>query len=317
MKILFLTLLFFLSSCAPSQRTETFTITTYNAYAFFDAYDDGTEFDGFSHSDGYDGERYEERVRSMAILIGRNLSSSDLIIFQEIESKAVLKDLLDNGLSGKGFCYYGLAESGDGQLSVGYISKIKPSRTTVHSIPGHRSVLGLSFYIDESLITVYGLHFKSRLNDGNEERIEECSYLRTLLEESGSLTIASGDFNIDPSYGDEAMGIFPAGYPEEYPLYVSGIPDDAGRGVYFAPSLDNDIVLSEKGTHSYQGEWFFYDMHLLSEECWDGLGWEYDTAWITALPEMKDELGRPLCYDPSTGRGYSDHFPFTVRLVKR
>ena len=127
MKILFLTLLFFLSSCAPSQRTETFTITTYNAYAFFDAYDDGTEFDGFSHSDGYDGERYEERVRSMAILIGRNLSSSDLIIFQEIESKAVLKDLLDNGLSGKGFCYYGLAESGDGQLSVGYISKIKPS----------------------------------------------------------------------------------------------------------------------------------------------------------------------------------------------
>ena len=170
MKILFLTLLFFLSSCAPSQRTETFTITTYNAYAFFDAYDDGTEFDGFSHSDGYDGERYEERVRSMAILIGRNLSSSDLIIFQEIESKAVLKDLLDNGLSGKGFCYYGLAESGDGQLSVGYISKIKPSRTTVHSIPGHRSVLGLSFYIDESLITVYGLHFRSRINGGDDDR---------------------------------------------------------------------------------------------------------------------------------------------------
>ena len=317
MKIFFLTLLFILSSCVPSEKMETFTITTYNANAFFDAYDDGTEVEGFSHSDGYDGERYYERVRRMAILIGRNLSSSDLIILQEIESIAVLEDLLENGLSGKGYCYYGLAPGEQGQLAVGYISKIRPSGTNVHSVPGHRAVLGLSFYIDGSPITVYGVHFRSRLSDENDERLEECRYLRTLFDESGSLTIASGDFNIDPSYGDEAIGLFPDGYPYGHPFYVSGNPDDAGNGVYFAPSLDEDIVLSEEGTHSYQGEWYFYDIHLLSEECWDGFGWEYDTAWITALPEMKDELGRPLGYDPSNGRGYSDHFPFTVRLVKR
>ena len=316
MKIFFLTLLLFLTSCLPRGGIRTFTVTTYNVSAFFDAYEGGTEFDGYSHSDGYDGERYDERVREMAILIGRNLASSDLIILQEVESRAVLSDLLEKGLSLKGFSYYGIAEE-DGNLAVGFISKIKPSDVSIHKMPGHRAILELSFYLDGDPITVYGLHFRSRLDGGAEERVEETRYLSTLLSGNESLAVASGDFNLDPEGEGEAIGLFPDGYPDSHALYVSGNPDKAGRNIYFAPSLDEELVFSEEGTHEYQGEWYFYDMHLLSEECWDGMGWEYESAWITAEPIMKDELGRPYDYDPSNGRGYSDHFPFTVRLVKK
>ena len=316
MRILLSLALLLLLSCSPSPERESFTITTYNAYAFFDRYDDGSEFDGFSHSDGYDGKAYDERIRKTAILIGRNLSSSDVIILEEIESDAVLSDLLDAGLSGKDFRYYGIAAEADGALAVGFISKIKPVSTTLHRIPGHRAILGLTFYTGGSLIDVYGLHFRSRINGGDDDRKEEYSYLRSLIEEGGTLSIASGDFNSEPSVEDEAIGLFPHGYPESHSVFASSDPDDARNGVYFAPSLDRELVFTEAGTYEYEGSWYFYDMHLLSEECWDGYGWEYDRAWITATPEMKDEFGRPYPYDPSTGRGYSDHFPFTVRLVK-
>ena len=46
---------FLLFSCSPYERGAVFEITTYNAYAFFDGVESGSEYEGFGHSDGYDG----------------------------------------------------------------------------------------------------------------------------------------------------------------------------------------------------------------------------------------------------------------------
>ncbi len=305
---------FLLFSCSPYERGAVFEITTYNAYAFFDGVESGSEYEGFGHSDGYDGEAYKERVRELAILLGRRFDSSDVIILQEIESAAVLSDLLDAGLSAKGFLYYGLAASED-SLSVAFISKMKPDHTAIHSFPGCRPILELVFSPCGESVHIFGVHFRSRLNGGEEERYGQSQHLASLMEGSQSIAVAAGDFNTDPRYGDGSFSVYPDMYSGANAFHVTGDPSRAGQRIYFSPLLDPDAVLEEKGTYFYDGVWYIYDSILLSAEAWDGRGWEFCDVSIRTGREMKDLTGLPFPYDPSLGYGYSDHFPVTVRLI--
>ena len=307
-----------LTSCAPSPDGGVFTVTAYNACAFFDSIDDGTEYEGFSRRDGYDGEKYSERVRSLALLLGRHFASSDVIILSEIESVIVLHDLLESGLDQKGFSFYGLAADGSSALYTGFISKSEPVSVTMHSFPECRPILSLTFNAGGESVKVFGVHFRSRIDGGEDERYEQAMHLRTLIEASpGVISLAAGDFNTDPRFPERSLSLFPDHYDPECAIHVTGDPSEAGYEILYSPFLDRDTVLSEKGTFCYQGEWMIYDNILLSEEAWDGRGWEYGGASIGSAAEMKDLLGRPRPYDPSDGSGYSDHFPVTVSLVMR
>ena len=308
-----------LASCSPSPDGEVFSVTAYNAYALFDSTDDGDEYEGFRSRDGYGREAYQERIRRLAILLGRRCSSSDVLVLSEVESEIVLHDLLEHGLRGKGFSYYGLASDGTGTLFTGFISKKQPLSVTIHSIPGCRPILEASFMAGSECVTVFGVHFRSRLDDGGGEEIreEEARYLRMLMESCPSLAIAAGDFNADPRFPESAMALYPDGYDSSCAFHVTGDPSRTAQGIYFSPFMDDGAVLAEEGTYCYGGSWYFYDNALLSGECWDGDGLEYCDAWITSSEEMKDLLGRPRPFDASDGLGYSDHFPVTVMLRSR
>lgn len=304
----------FLVSCALPTSGDSFIFTTYNAYAFFDGIDDGTEYDGFRRHDGYDGEAYSARIRDMAILLGRVASSSDVIMLQEIESIEVLADLLEAGLLSKGFRYYCLAPSEEG-LSVGFVSRIEPFAVSVHSCGEGRPILEAAFMKGGRQVRLFGVHFRSRIDGGEEERAEQARHLRTLMDERGGIvSIALGDFNTDPRYPEESMAIYPDDHSPENALHVVPDPSLARSGVYYSPVIDEDVVLGEKGTYWHQGGWYLYDNILMTEEAWDGQDWEFEDAWIPSSLEMKDRLGRPLAYDPSLGYGYSDHFPLTAEL---
>ncbi len=290
-----------------------FTITTYNAYAFFDAVDDGTEFDGFFHSDGYDGEAYFTRVKETAILLGKYYSDSDVIILEEIESSSVLADLLEAGLKEKGFLYYGLADDGLGILSVGFISKHEPLDARTHAVGDSRPFLELTFSIGEEVVHVFGVHFTSRLDGGENERYEEALYLKELMENTSGIAIAAGDFNTDPRLCEESIAVFPKGYGKTA-MFVTGDPSETSDGIYFFPLLDPDLEMVEKGTYCYENEWFIYDGIFLSSEAWDGEGIEYDSVSFSPPRVMKDRTGKPLKYDVSLGYGYSDHFPLSVTV---
>lgn len=307
---------FVLFSCAPSPRKDLFEITSYNAYAFFDDYEDGDEYDGFSHRDGYNGEAYFLRVKELAVLLGRSFASSDVILLQEIESTAVLEDLLEAGLKEKGFIYYGLAEGSEGTLFTGFISRSKPLRAALHGFPDCRPILELVFLAGDEIIHVFGVHFRSRIDDGREERTGQAEHLVSLMERcSGSLAVAAGDFNTDPVLSEDGpFALFPEHYDSENAFHITGDPSGCGPELYFSPMHDPDAVLKEKGTYFHDGIWYCYDAIYLSEESWDGEGWEFYDAVIMTNPAMKDHGGRPMPYDASTGFGYSDHFPVTVRL---
>lgn len=304
-----------LSSCHPYPGDNQIEITTYNAFAFFDDYEDGNEFDGFSRSDGYDGAAYRTRIKQTAILLGTIYSSSDIIILQEIESIAVLEDLLKAGLDKKGYRYYGLAEDDENTLFVGFISRISPLRVSIHDSIGCRPIIEIVLNIGGEIIHIFGVHFKSRLNGGDEERDEQSRHLARLFEmNSDSLCIAAGDFNTDPTVHDSPFSLFPECYCPDNAFHITGDPSQSAPFVYFSPLHDPDAVLGEEGSYFHDGYWYCYDALYLSSCCWDGKGLEYDGIEIRTERTMKDRGGRPFPYDVSTGYGYSDHFPVTLRL---
>ena len=304
-----------LASCQAVPETGTFTVATYNVYAFFDGIDDGDEYDGFSHSDGYDGAAYEERVRSLAILIGLELSSSDVIILEEVESIEVLADLIDSGLGELGYRWYGLADDGESLLSVGFLSRLQPVSVSMHESEGLRPILGLSFRVHGETVRIYGVHFRSRLSGGEDERWEQAMHLRTLMESGeGGIVIAAGDFNADPRFPERSMAMFPEDAGGDHAILVTSDPSKAADGIYFSPLISPDVPLEEAGTFCHMGAWFIYDGFLLSREAWDGSGLEYGSSRIISDRRMEDRLGRPVPYDASTGHGYSDHFPAELAL---
>jgi endonuclease/exonuclease/phosphatase family metal-dependent hydrolase len=73
------------------------------------------------------------------------------------------------------------------------------------------------------------------------------------------------------------------------------------------------------GTHYYQG-WHLFDQIVVSPGLLDSVGWAVNPAsakTINTLTRPGDRLGRPWRFGgerDAAPRGYSDHFPVTVRL---
>jgi endonuclease/exonuclease/phosphatase family metal-dependent hydrolase len=95
---------------------------------------------------------------------------------------------------------------------------------------------------------------------------------------------------------------------------------DAVRGG-FEPVLFNLFANkdpNEYGTH-YHRHWFIFDQIIVSPGLLDEKGWSVDPQSATAvrtLHKTNDRLKRPWSFGtPKHGdRGYSDHFPVTVKL---
>ncbi len=312
----FLLCLFILSSCAPSSPSV-FSLATYNCYALFDSVADGDEFEGFRKSDGYTEAVYNQRIRDLAVLLGKYVNT-DVMILEEVESEIVLSDLIENGLKKKGYFYYGLASDGSSPIAVGFISKLKPVSVRMHSFEGERPLLELSFLIDGTLFTIFGVHLRSRLEEsGAEVRKGQLEHLRSLIEaRSDSFIIVAGDFNIDPRRSDEPLSLYPDVYNSDTVISVTADPGRVGKDILYSPILSEDVSYSMPGTYFYENAWHIYDMILSSIEGVDGFSFDLDELEIIAEYEMLDLLSRPLSFDCSTGRGFSDHLPVIATFRK-
>lgn len=309
MMLLFLFLVFFIVSCSPEIDDSLLTITSWNAYCFFDGVDNSTEYTEFLASGGYTREKYNARIVSTVRYMSSHMSDSDIIIMEEIESEDVLYDLLECGLKRLGFSYYGLAQRKDGELSVGFLSKIKPSSFSLHMTDSSRPVLEINILFKGEMVTLLCVHLKSRLND-ESLREEEMRLVLSLVEEKeGENVIVIGDFNSDclsgSEMGDERRG-------DGFIITLTGDGAKAYDGRLFSPYLDYGSSTTG-GSYYYDGTWYTYDNALLTWPLFDGKGLEYSDFSIVSPAEGKTTAGLPLKYDKSTGGGYSDHFAITLR----
>ena len=299
-----------LASCAPSPEGALFSVATYNAYCLFDGVGDGDEFEGFRKSDGYSEAVYDERIRDLAVMLG-SCVDADVIILEEVESEIVLMDLIERGLGRKGYRFYGLAVGGHGVMNVGFVSRLEPLSVRIHSFEGERAMLELSFLVGGERITVFGVHLRSRLDDGSAAiRQGQLEHLETLIaERDDSFVIIAGDFNIDPRLPGEPLSAFPASMSENTVIVISADPGMVGKDVMYAPLLDEDISFSVPGTYFYEDSWHIYDSIIMGKDAIDGNGLELASVTIVSAFGMLDKLSRPLRFDPTTGRGFSDHLP--------
>lgn len=309
-------LLFLLSvilSCSPSHESGVFSVASYNAYCLFDSVGDGDEYDGFRKSDGYSESVYNDRIKALSVLLGKHVDA-DVIILEEVESEIVLHDLIQSGLRKKGYLHYGLATTGNEVTSVGFLSKIEPSAVRIHSFEGERPMLEIALNYKGERFAVFGVHLRSRLEEENEDiRRGQLEHLSALIEErSDSFVIVAGDFNIDPRDDGEAMSEYPSGYSENTVIPVSSDPGRVNGDVLYAPVLDSD-----KGSYFHDGSWHIYDSIIMTHDGLDGHGFEFESIEIISRFEMLDLLERPLAFDPSTGRGFSDHLPVLATFSRR
>ena len=294
-----------LLSCSPSpDKEERFVIVTWNMCEFFDSREDGGEYAGWRESDGWNDAKYNERIKKCVMYMVSNFMDADVIVLEEVESSEVLISLLEGGMKKEGYIYYGIA-SDESDLSVAFISRIKPVSLRLLFVPSSRPMLSLDFDINGEMVRIIGVHLRSRLKEENKEiRREELLMLKDEAEKCDCPLIIIGDFNIDPFIHKEEMCDTREG---ETTLPLAGDGSRAYGGRLFSPYLDYASPLIG-GTYFFEGQWERLDNILLSSFFFDWEGIEYEGTTIIKGGDASDYLGRPLKYDKSTGKGMSDHF---------
>lgn len=294
-----------LLSCSPSpDKEERFVIVTWNMCEFFDFREDGGEYAGWRESDGWNDAMYNERIKKCVMYMVSNFMDADVIVLEEVESSEVLISLLEGGMKKEGYIYYGIA-SDESDLSVAFISRIKPVSLRLLFVPSSRPMLSLDFDINGEMVRIIGVHLRSRLKEENKEiRREELLMLKDEAEKCDCPIIIIGDFNIDPFIHKEEMCDTREG---ETTLPLTGDGSRAYGGRLFSPYLDYASPLMG-GTYFFEGQWERLDNILLSSFFFDWEGIEYEGTTIIKGGDASDYLGRPLKYDKSTGKGMSDHF---------
>jgi endonuclease/exonuclease/phosphatase family metal-dependent hydrolase len=167
---------------------------------------------------------------------------------------------------------------------------------------------------DRELI-VLASHWTSRINDGSDSG--RAKYAKQLYGAANAM------FRSDPGADVLICGDFNDG------------PDDASVTEHLHASGDGALVKKSKelrlfnlmagkdpgkfGTHYYSG-WIIFDQIVVSPGMLDGSGWSVDADSLQAvrtLTKPGDRIGRPWRFggEKDKGpRGFSDHFPVTVKL---
>ncbi len=295
---------------------KTVRIACWNTQTFFDAVDDGTEFDEFRGSKTkWDEERYRERLSRLAqslSLIGEAAGAGrdrlpDIVVLCEIENERVLADLWNRLPRSGGYTDAIFVPPGEGSaFGTGILSRVAPREVTAHTIACAdatvRPMIEADFGFGETGLVVFACHWKSKSGgDGGAsirkaqeallvDRIERLS-----RERPDALFVACGDFNQRP----EEFGPL-SSYPNAWTRWRSGEwPGSTG-----IPA----------GSYWYREEWEAIDHMFYSPSLQDGLSPEVTHFFPIAEVPLVGDDGLPSRYELYSGRGYSDHLPLCVTI---
>lgn len=171
-------------------------------------------------------------------------------------------------------------------------------------------------------LAVIASHWSSRVSDHDGARREKYAaqiYLDfvEMYEKNPKVALlVCGDFNDNPDDPSVRENLYAIGRDDEEVAKVRASGDD--------PYLLNlfPIAKEDEGTLVNRGRWFQFDQIVVSPGLLDGAGWSVvpGSAEIWNKSPPADARGRPHRFGNEhdkmslSQRGYSDHFPVTVRL---
>ena len=264
----------------------------------------------------------DQKIKNLAkvILSYNNGQGADILVFEEVENKNILKQLISKGLANKGYLFVSLIEGPDTRgIDVGIISKYPIKKETYHRISMKpyasrttRGILQTDFKVANKVVTIFANHWPSQSNpDG--ARLNAAKVLKkAALKTKSDLVLALGDFNTTSS--DSKNGI------TQYILPIFYDVESIARTKY-------DI--KAHGTHWYRGEWESLDkiFVLKASLAKNKVRPDYRSFEILNLPFMMKKINWtnhdsgqvdvqeiPNRFDTESGEGYSDHLPVGIRF---
>jgi len=323
----------------PAANLGTLTLMTWNVQNLFDGLDNGHEYDEFLNSAGWSTEKYKGKVNAIAGAIDSLKPPPDIIMFQEIESLAVIQDVAE-ALPG-GYVYSHFAKNPAAALGVGIISRFPLVEPKTHSITigsetTPRPVLETRIQAEKEFV-IFVCHWKSKLGgDDNTENTRRASArvilrrIRELWEEEPELgIIVAGDLNEnhDEFYRRNAQVICALLPDDPYCAQLAkGAQKDfivLGKNKPPEPVNfpDGTIVLYsawmgdvEKGSYYYKNDWETIDHFLVSEHFFNDTGWSFEKAAPADFSPFANTYGVPVPYNIRTGAGLSDHLPLLLTM---
>ncbi|MGI6439271.1 MAG: endonuclease/exonuclease/phosphatase family protein [Sphaerochaetaceae bacterium] len=309
-------------------------VMTYNVQNLFDPYIDGNEYPEFTPEGGWTNAKYRQRLKtiSQAITQGHNLVPS-IVLLQEVEHIGVVQDLVESHLKRYQLSHYAATANQDSPIQVGVISKYPIVEMRTHIAQGIRPVLETHLYVHQEKLVIFTLHAKSRLGGVQETeslRLKTAQVIQQrvqeLLKSNPFLAIiVAGDFNgsVDSilKEGDHYdHALVPASSPHASSAKHTGAFIITGEvplsGEWYSWYLDRkeSLIADAPGSCYYNGVWESFDNLLLSPAFFDRIGLEFDRSYIGAFEPLIDAKKRPNTYNPTTGKGVSDHLPVGVIL---
>ncbi len=321
-----------LSGCQPppaAPEAGSYLFCFWNVENLFDDRDDGRTGPGDKEYDTWfarDSAALQMKLDhlSRALLSLNDGKGPDILALAEVENVRaadLLRQALNSRLKDEALHYKNLLMK---DLAAG--RHIAPAILTRLPVEASRTqLLGRRQRILEGRITVNGhdlivlaTHWTSRLTDTDgKHRADYANQIygrfRAMYKSNPQVDLLiCGDFNDPPDARSVVEHLHATGdleavkRPGDVPLLYN----------LFAAKAQEE----KTGTHYYRGKWFVFDQIVVSPGMLDNAGWSCDPASariIDTLYRPGDKQRRPWPFGGEKyrgERGYSDHFPVTVRL---
>lgn len=316
-KINFLLFCILFTSCSFSsfKSKNQISVATWNVQTFFDAQNDGCEYQEFRKSDDWTKEKYEQRLERLCSVIQE--LDADVIVLEELENQGILYDI-SNYLAGnswnqnKNWLYGCFAKNEGDSIGCGVLSRYELGEMKIHNLqikkdglnqPSMRPVVEVQVYWGEKQLTLLANHWKSKAGGSDESEIwrnwQEIvlgNRIKTVLENNDGCNgvIACGDFNRD---------LFEFDYVDGNKINIDVYGNEEGQIMKTCWLDENGQLVTDKGSYFFKDNWERIDHFFVSENVNI-----LDFSVFAKEPWCNDE-GIPLSYKIYTGLGYSDHVP--------
>lgn len=315
-----------ISSCDVAPRGRV-VLMEWNAQAFFDATETGSEFKEYRGTKSvWSRGRYSirlDRLKETLLLAGEKSAMGhnrgpDLVILEEIENAQVLRDLCNRLPRQCAYPYAAFAPP-DREAAFGsaILSRYPIRSVTAHSVAGFaedgsrfgdwaspsialRPLLDVTVDIGGKQLAIFVAHWKSKSGRGEsasirraQERLLVARIAALAEERPGVPWIACGDFNQRP---------------EEFTM----LGTYANCWTDWLAACQTARVPGPPGSYWYRGNWDAIDHVFLSPEFAAVKGFSLADFRVLAEPPLVGAGGIPARYEVFSGAGYSDHLPLLV-----
>jgi endonuclease/exonuclease/phosphatase family metal-dependent hydrolase len=312
------------------------TILSYNVQNLFDANDDGTEYRDYDPGAGtWNSRLAAAKLRAVADAVEESVPGGpDIVGLQEVENPAVLSELAEVYLSGRGYRWTVCEPAPGAAVNTAVLSKLPLVEARTHLVhtdgsDGLRNILEVRVATDSGDLVVLNNHWKSK-REGEEQteplRLASAAVVARRLRElaqdgPAAQVVVLGDLNATVHRWAAPSSFQPAlvcEYSEvartERSLFVTTNEARAGvfgpRVVLYSPWP----VRGEPGSYWYRGEWERIDHVLLSAGLVDDSGLTFSAFRVVREAFLLTEEEIPRRWNSSAAAGYSDHLPLLLTL---